>query len=109
MHLMLVGHYTPEELRVGFHYTVGQDRVAGNLFGGHASAVAPWVRLYYQTLNDYVERGWFVGKDQNLMATMCAQTPSACVLLDPGAWPYENPWFMLWDCVITGQRHCTVH
>jgi hypothetical protein len=46
-----------------FHYTVGQDRIAGNMLGGTAEAVRRWAELYYQVLEEYVDRQWLVGKD----------------------------------------------
>lgn len=109
MHFLLIDHFSRAELeeRRRFHYTVGQDRLGGGMFGGHVSAVVPWVQLYYQTLGTYVARGWFVGKDQNIMNTLCIENPTACVLLDPNVWVMENPWFKMWECLF-GQRHCSV-
>ena len=107
VHFLLGGQFTPPELSGHLHYTVSQDRIGGGMFGGHASTIAPWSRLYYRMLQEYVDRGWFVGKDQNIMATLCAEQPAACVLLDPRVWFWQSPWFAMWDCLLR-QRDCTV-
>jgi hypothetical protein len=107
VHFLLVGHFTAPELRGRFHYTVGQDRVSGNMFGGHASTIEPWVQLYYRKLQEYLDRGWFVGKDQNIMATLCTEHPGACIFFDPRVWFWQSPWFTMWDCLLH-QRDCTV-
>ena len=108
MHFLLVGDFGSAELRgEPFRYTVGQDRVAGNMFGGHASTIQPWAQLYYQTFQTYINRGWFVGKDQNIFNTLCIEHPDACVLLKPHVWFGENPWFKMWDCLFHHQRPCS--
>lgn len=107
MHFLLVNPFTRVELEGSFHYTVGRDRLAGNLFGGHHMAVRVWTRLYYQIFQEYVGRGWFVGKDQNLMNSLCVQHPSLCLAVDPGLGSLVNPWFSLWGWLL-GQRSCNV-
>ena len=105
MHFLLVNRFTPVELKGNYHYTVAQDRLAGNLFGGHRSAVAGWTRFYFLTFNEYLKRGWFVGKDQNIMNTLCAEHPGVCLAVDPQLGMWANPWFSLWGCLM-GQRTC---
>ena len=58
--------------------------------------MGPWVDLYYQTLQDYVGRGWFVGKDQNIMNTLCTEGHAHCILVDPLKYMWENPWVGMW-------------
>lgn len=98
-----VGAYTPAERGGGrFRYTVGQDRIAGGMFGGRVEDIRPWHDLYYGTVMvDYVRRGWFVGKEQNLLATMCAEHTAACVVIRPYGFPFfmGNVWFSLWNCL----------
>ncbi len=108
MTFLLLQPFAPEERWGGpspYHYTTGRDRIAGGLFGGPAAAVREWAALYYRVLQQYVERGWFVGKDQNLMATLCAQHPTACSLAVPNMTAGENRWFTLWGCLL-GERAC---
>lgn len=106
MHFLLVNRFPRAELNGNFHYTLYQDRLAGNLFGGHRGAVVEWARVYYLVLQDYVDRGWFVGKDQNIMNTLCVEHPSLCLAVDPLLPSYVNPWFTLWGC-LQGSRLCS--
>jgi hypothetical protein len=93
------------QLSPPYHYTTVKNRIAGGLYGGSPPAVLAWAALYARVFQEYVERGWFVGKDQNLMATLCVQHPFACVLATPNTTADENRWFTLWECLI-GERTC---
>lgn len=106
MNLLLIQNFPMEEMNGGYHYITGRDRIAGNMFGGHQRAINAWVDLYYQVFREYVERRWFVGKDQNLMNTLCTEHHEACALIDPRARAWENPWFTMWQCLL-GQRGCS--
>ena len=109
MHFLTVHEFPAEEMSGHFHYSTHQDRIAGNLWGGHAECVAPWVDLYYQTLLDYVDRrGWFVGKDQNIMNSLCTENHARCILVDPRKYLWENPWVGMWECLLN-QRECGVY
>jgi hypothetical protein len=102
----MVGQFTQAELsKDWFHYTTNQDRLAGNLFGGHAQAIAAWVPVYYTVLQEYVSRGWFIGKDQNMMNTVCTKYPTACTLVKADAGWGENPWLITYEC-LTSRRTC---
>ena len=105
VHFLLVGRFTENELRGSFHYTVRQDRLAGNMFGGHKTSIPAWVDLYYRVFRQYIDSGWFVGKDQNIMNTACTRHPSVCYIVDPRVWYFGNPWFSMWECLLR-QREC---
>ena len=100
MVFLMVHPFGEEELGGNYRYTTGQDRIAGNMFGGGAKAVESWSSLYYQVVDEYVDRGWFVGKDQNMMNTLCIKHRGACTLVEPrGLAIGENPWYALWGCL----------
>lgn len=105
MVFMLVAPFSRQERAGLYHYTVFEDRIAGNMFGGSAEAVTAWSALYYRVLQEYVNRGWFVGKDQNIMNTLCIAHPRACSLVEPKPGFMENPWFFLWECLMS-RREC---
>ena len=50
---------------------------------------------YYSTLERYRNRGLFLGKDQNLMATICVET-DMCLLVQSDI----DHWFKLQDYLI---------
>ena len=108
IYFMLVGHFTRQEMLGKFHYTTGMDRVAGNMFGGHGSVVDSWVSLYYAVFDEYVKRGWFVGKDQNIMNTLCVEHQDICSFFNTLECYYDDIWFTMWDCLLH-QCKCTVH
>ena len=108
MYFLLLGQFSRQEMLGGFHYTVGKEGVGGGMFGGHISFVDKWVALYYRVFHEYVKRGWFVGKDQNLLNSLCSENPGVCMyfsLLDEGQ---GDVWFSMWDCLLHQQR-CSVH
>jgi hypothetical protein len=72
------------------------------MFGGTAEAVRRWAELYYQVLEEYADRQWFVGKDQNMMNSLCLEHRGTCTLVEPSLSDSENPWFSMWGCL-----HCT--
>ena len=108
LNFLLIQPFPNDEMHGGYHYVSIKDRIAGNMFGGHAQAVDPWVDLYYQVFREYVDRKWFVGKDQNIMNTLCTEHHEACALIDPHARAWENPWFTMWQCLL-GQRDYHVY
>jgi hypothetical protein len=109
VYFMLIEHFTRQEMIGNFQYTTGMDRIAGNMFGGHGSAVRSWSSLYYTVFNEYVKKGWFVGKDQNIMNTLCVEHPSMCSFFSTLVCYYnEDVWFTMWDCLLH-QCSCTVH
>jgi len=109
MVFFMVGQFSEVELaKDWFHYSINQDRLAGNLFGGRAEAVTTWVSLYYNVMQQFISRDWFVGKDQNLMNTVCTRYPTACTLVDAQAVWGENPWLITHEC-LTSRRTCLVH
>lgn len=85
--------FTLEELQhnsnVKFEMKV---HLAGGLFLVHRSRAERWSKTYLRVFDQYTERGWFLGKDQDLLATACVQYPSECALLPTNTAP-GNPWF----------------
>ena len=71
-----------------------KDRLAGGMFGGHASFIQTWLALYQQFFQKYIECGWFVGKDQSIFNSICIQRPDKCVLIH-NTDPQRNPWYSL--------------
>jgi hypothetical protein len=65
------------------------DRIAGSIFGGSRAAVSTWLSSYTEVLQRYNDCGWFIGKDQSLMATACLMFQGLCVLLKSDS---GNPW-----------------
>ena len=69
-------------------------RLGGGIFGGHATAMARYDEIYYQTMDKLREDGRFIGKDQNIMSSVAVMYPDLVKLIRPE--PYLNgadPWF----------------
>jgi hypothetical protein len=106
MLFFMVDEFSKAELsKDWFHYTVMQDRLAGNLFGGHTTAITAWTSVYYHVLQEYISRSWFVGKDQNLMNTLCTKFPAFCTVVEVETNWWENPWLVTYEC-LTSSRRC---
>jgi len=56
------------------------DRIGAGVMGCDKKNVALWHAAYYATVQSYLSRGKFIGKDQNMMATTCAET-DLCALV----------------------------
>ena len=50
----------------------------------------------------------FVGKDQNIMNSLCTENHARCILVDPRKYLWENPWVGMWECLLK-QRECGVY
>ncbi|OWA51039.1 hypothetical protein BV898_15541 [Hypsibius exemplaris] len=69
-------------------------RLGGGIFGGHVGALTRYADVYYRTMAAMRENGIFIGKDQNIMASVAVMYPDLVWLVQPE--PYLNdgdPWF----------------
>ena len=79
------------------------NRLAGTVLGGHKDAVLKYAEKYYKTMDVMRQRGRFIGKDQNIMATVAVLYPELVHLVPPeeywvrtdrdGVWAIGNAWF----------------
>lgn len=77
-------------------------RVGGTIMVGHRRAWERWIPAYYNALRRFAAVGMFAGKDQNVMAAMCALHPEFLLLVTPtfiashgDPWFFLQPWFSL--------------
>jgi hypothetical protein len=68
--------------------------IAGASFGGTKESIMRWEKAFMEVFSDYVDRGVFTGKDQNLYATLCIERPSLCRFIRPN-WVLNDVWFGL--------------
>ncbi|OQV14469.1 hypothetical protein BV898_11311 [Hypsibius exemplaris] len=74
-----------------FRYEV---RLGGTMFGGHASALIKYDKLFYSTMELMLKDGRFIGKDQNIMSSIAMMHPELVKRVRPES--YLNggdPWF----------------
>jgi hypothetical protein len=57
------------------HGPISQDLVEGTVFGGSSESIRWWSKLYYTTINLYISRKLFVGKDQSTMNSLAFAHP----------------------------------
>ena len=99
--LLSVGVFTEEERQLVDGRSLADFSKAVRLGGGTIGCDKPsleeWHRAYYTTLRSYLERGLFLGKDQNMMATTCLES-NLCLLLNPDTG--TGDWFKLQDWLI---------
>lgn len=72
----------------------GKVRLGGGMYGGHVSAWEKWAVAYEGALRMHAGDGCFVGKDQNIMATIALQHSGLCALWSASR-ERGDPWFSL--------------
>ena len=69
-------------------------RLGGGTIGCDKESLDSWHKAFYQTVQNYLEEGRFMGKDQNMMATTCLES-DMCLMVsggDPLDWFRMQPW-----------------
>lgn len=61
-------------------------RLSGNCQGFDHHSVYTWHSKYFSVFQDYLRRGLFVGKDQNIMATACLESDLCLLVKSSGDW-----------------------
>ena len=56
------------------------------MIGFDKESISEWHEKYFQVFRDYIDRGMFVGKDQNLMSTVCLETNMCLFIRSQGDW-----------------------
>ena len=70
--------------------------VGGGILAGDASSWISWSKAYDEMLVKYVQAGRFIGKDQNIMASMILDRPDLVIMIDPpGVLDSIQLWFYL--------------
>lgn len=83
----------PNGLSQTFQY---KQRIGGTIFLGSATVWTEWHRLYYDTMDKYMQEDYFAGKDQNIMASVAVMYPNIVQMVTPTRAPYDgDPWFYL--------------
>ena len=67
------------------------SNVGGNMFGGQSKYILRFINLYYNTLELFIKKKIFIGKDQNLFAFISYLHPELTKLV------YSRNWFYLQD------------
>ena len=93
----------PEKLCANLHnhstkYNVESGPIArgliqGAIIGGSSESIRWWSKLYYNTIDLYIKRGWFVGKDQNIMNSLAFAHPKQIHVILAFKLQCDDPWF----------------
>lgn len=65
-----------------------QINVGGNMFGGQSEYVKRFVNLYYDTIESFIKKKIFIGKDQNIFAFISYLHPEIIKLVYSNNWQY---------------------
>ena len=69
--LLNINSFTKEELISNDIVNFEQvDRIGGGIFGGSINACLKWHTEYYKMFQNLRENGFFIGKDQSIMANI---------------------------------------
>lgn len=79
---------------VDFH--LNKDRIGAGILAGGLEAWSLWDKHYKEMIRRFLEKGWFVGKEQNIFANMALQWPRDVhiISVSPKA-PIFDYWFYL--------------
>ena len=72
------------------------NTVGAGILAGDASTWISWSKAYDEMLVKYVQAGRFIGKDQNIIASMILDRPDLAIMIDPpGVLDSIQIWFYL--------------
>ena len=71
-----------------------KNRLMGGIFGGHSSVVSRWLDAFKTVTSQYIQCGWFIGKDQSVMNTACLRFQGLCHFVGPSL-SSRDPWHVL--------------
>jgi hypothetical protein len=70
-----------------------EDMIQGGFFGGKLNAIQWWYNEFYRLHDVYLERGFFVGKEQNLMNTLAILNKHRVKFIDASHYNCCDRWF----------------
>ena len=96
------------------NYIKNTIHIGGTTFMGTKSGIYKWNEDYYKLTDEYVEKGLFIGKDQNLMAHMSLLHNDYIKIINANSknWVsrYQpNPWFYLVNLLTPNYITAYVH
>jgi len=99
VYLLNIDEFTEQELKNNdvcqiFRY-IPTARIGGGFILGHKDVLQKWSRIYYETLEDFMKKDYFAGKDQSIMACIYLKYRDELIeLVRPKDSPI-NPWFYM--------------
>jgi len=98
VYLLNIDDFTQQELQSSlisekFRF-LNTARIGGGVILGHKDVLPRWIELFYDMLNHFIDKDFFAGKDQSLMAFVYLQNKDLIELIKPINSPID-PWFYL--------------
>jgi hypothetical protein len=69
--------------------------IGAGVFFGHKDVFQKWITKYYETLDDFVKKDIFTGKEQNVMACVYVKNREIIELIRAKNCPLNDEWFYL--------------
>jgi Bacterial protein of unknown function (HtrL_YibB) len=74
-----------------------KNAIGGTIMFAHKDVFSQWIDKYYEMLEEFVQKDYFAGKDQSLMACIYIKNRDMIELVRPEPSPINEDWFyMLW-------------
>lgn len=98
--MLTIDQFTNDELKlvdgksvVDFSRVEYRDRIGAGTIGCDQESLNRYHRAYYNTLRTKMDKGWFIGKEQNILPTACLES-DLCLLVkgSQGDWFRLQPW-----------------
>jgi hypothetical protein len=71
--------------------------VGGGIYGGNWNYVLALHEVFFWTIDEWIKRNLFIGKDQNILSVISNVHPELVNLVGPVS---ANPWFYLQDYLL---------
>lgn len=72
-----------------------KNYIGAGVILGHINVMSVWIAKYYITLNEFVEKDLFAGKEQSIMACVYVKNKDIIELIQPKPSPFNDDWFYL--------------
>ncbi|CAF1371880.1 unnamed protein product [Adineta steineri] len=72
---------------------IGHDLIEGGLIGGTSDVIHWWTSMFYETINNYISKNFFIGKDQYLMNAIALTYPHRINMMLSFRTSCGNIWF----------------
>lgn len=85
-------HFCPLKYNVN-DGPINLDLIEGTFMAGSINAIRWWSHVYYSTVDNYVQKGYFIGKDQSIMNAIALAYPRYLNVLLPFRIACSDVWF----------------
>lgn len=101
VYLLNITNFDEDDLKITgatekFRYQNDSVRTGGGGIFGHKDALEIWIRVYYEMLEEFMNKNYFAGKDQSVMSCVYLKYRNLIELVKPEPSPFNHWFYMLY-------------